>query len=192
MSKVVAPSSRMPASVRILLTIFILCVPGSLLACEPFVEEHPGRTSASFRPNTNAFDRCPVSEHDYHAVVRAWLGSRAPEDDGITSLSLGRAVSFPWLSRYIADAALQSPQWAARVREARPGTRDKLAVDVLQDPALLKRLAVPFEGSRYEVTRISFEKVLFGRADEYSSTKSAGAVLVPFDAQLWLRLAVRK
>ncbi len=41
------------------------------------------------------------------------------------------------------------------------------------------------------VQGLSFEKVLYGRADEHSSLHGSGAVKVPFDAQLWLRLAPR-
>jgi hypothetical protein len=62
----------------------------------------------------------------------------------------------------------------------------------LSDPSLLQRLAAPFEGTQYQVLRVTFEKVLFGRADEYASDPGAGAVKVPFDAQLWLRLAPRE
>ncbi|MFZ0790263.1 MAG: hypothetical protein WAM94_11655 [Chromatiaceae bacterium] len=45
--------------------------------------------------------------------------------------------------------------------------------------------------TRYVVLGVTFEKVLFGRADQYSSDRRAGAVKVPFDALLWLRLGTR-
>lgn len=157
------------------------------LACTPFIEVHASGTSATLRPNTTAFERCAVDEPTYRRVVSAWLRSRPA---GVTSLSLGRAVSYPWLSRHIADSALASPDWAARISRARAVERDKLAAQVLRDPALLRRLAVPFEGTAYMTTHVSFEKILFGRADENSSSKSGGSILVPFDAQLWLRLSI--
>ena len=95
------------------------------------------------------------------------------------------------LSRYIADSAIGKPDWAARISKAKPAERAKLASPVLLDPALLRRLSIPFEDTPYMVSNVSFEKVLFGRADQYSSNGKAGAVMVPFDAQLWLRLAPR-
>ena len=176
------------------LSLLMFCAaaaPGLALACTPHVEHRASDSSASLRPHATAFERCTVDEATYARVVADWLRNQPAGATGLTSLSLGRAVAYPWLSTAVADAALATPGWAARVSRARGAERDKLAAAVLLDPGLLRRLAVPFEGSRYVVTRVSFEKILFGRADEHTSTKSGGTVLVPFDAQLWLRLGPR-
>jgi hypothetical protein len=161
-------------------------------ACTPFIEEHPSGSTAAFRPHTTALERCEVDEPTYRRVVSAWLAARTADAPPLTSLFLGRAASFPWLSRQIADAALARPDWTARVAQAKPGERDRLGGEVLRDPALLRRLAAPFEGTGFVVLRLSFEKVLFGPAREHASNASAGAVMVPFDAQLWMELAPRK
>ena len=161
------------------------------VACSPYIEETPDRTYAIFRPHTDAFEDCTVDEATYHRIITEWLQSRSAELPNITSLSLGRAVYFPWVSQHIADTALQSPHWSERVNSAQRGQRDALATDAIRDPELLARLAIPFEGSMYEVTGISFEKVLYGRADEYSSNKTPDPTWVPFDAQLWLKLAIK-
>ncbi|MFY9973631.1 MAG: hypothetical protein WAK53_05195 [Chromatiaceae bacterium] len=162
------------------------------LGCSPFIEEHPHSSYATFRANTDAFESCPVSEATYRHVVSEWLRSRASGWPELTSLSLGRAVSFPWVSQHIADAALETPSWAAKVAGAPPGRRDALAAGAIRDPELLHRLAVPFEGTDYVVTGISFEKVLYGSAIEHSSHKDAGATRAPFDAQLWLQLGPKR
>lgn len=172
---------------RWLLAAFVAGLPCVACACSPFVEEHVDRASATLRPHISALEHCEVSEASYRRIVSEWLRDRAAGPP-LSSLSLGRAVAFPWLSRALADAALRSPGWAARVERARAGERDRLAAPLLSDPALLARLAVPFEGTPYAVQRVSFEKVLYGRADRYSSDRQAGAIKVPFDAQLWLRL----
>jgi len=156
------------------------------------VEEHPSGASASLRAHVTAFENCTIDEAAYRRVVAEWVRTRSGASNGISSLSLGRAVTYPWLSRHIADSALAAPRWASRISEARPGEREKLAAAVFVDPALLQRLAAPLEGTPYVVVRVSFEKVLFGRADAHSSNSHAGSVLVPFDAQLWLRLAPRR
>lgn len=173
------------------LTMVLATSPLSALGCRPFIEEHQNGSYGTFRAHTNAFEDCPVSEATYRQVVTAWLQSRSGESANFTSLSLGRAVAFPWVSQHIADAALRLPNWAAQVSSVRPGRRDGLAAAAIRDPALLKRLAAPFEGSRYVVLGVAFEKVLYGRADTHSSRRDAGATRVPFDAQLWLRLAPR-
>ena len=171
---------------RLMAAAGLAVAPHLAVACTPFVEVHASGTSATLRPNTSAFERCTIDEPTYQRVVSEWLRSRPA---GMSSLSLGRAVSYPWLSGHIADSALAVPDWAGRLARAKAGERDKLAAEVLRDPALLRRLAVPFEGAPYVATRVSFEKILFGRADEYSSGRNGGSVLVPFDAQLWLSLS---
>ena len=188
----------------LLLAGVLLANPVAAETCSPFIEEHPAWASASFRLHITAFEACSVDEARYRQVIADWLQrqqqtspSTAPD---ITSLSLGRAVNFPWISRFIADAALQTPGWAVRVARTKIGERDKLAKPVLHDPALLQRLAVPFADSRYVVIGLSYEKVLFGRADKYASqltykaasNQAVTTVKVPYDAQLWLRLALRK
>lgn len=166
----------------------LMASPGLTLACDPYIEEHAGGTSASLRPHTSAFEHCEVSEATYQQLVSDWLRQRPADAPDITSLSLGRAVTFPWISRHLADAALQSPGWAARVSRAKPGERQRLAAPVINNPSFVQRLAVPFKETRYAVTGISFEKVLFGNASEVSSSKESGKVKVPYDAQFWLRL----
>jgi hypothetical protein len=188
----------------LLLAGVLLANPAAAETCAPFIEEHPAWASASFRPHTTAFEACSVDEARYRQVIADWLQRRqqtspstAPD---VTSLSLGRAVNFPWISRFIADAALQTPGWAGRMARTKIGERDKLARPVLHDPALLQRLAAPFADSCYAVIGLSYEKVLFGRADKYASppvssaasNPATAAVKVPYDAQLWLGLAPRK
>lgn len=176
---------------RLIVALGLFAAVAKALACTPFIEEHPSGTTASFRPHTTALEHCEVDEPTYRRIVSAWLAARPAEAAPLTSLFVGRAVSFPWLSRQIADAALASPDWAARVARAKPGERDRLGGEVLRDPALLRRLAVPFTGSRYEAVRLSYEKILFGPAREHASNPDSGAVMVPFDAQLWLELVPR-
>jgi hypothetical protein len=160
-------------------------------ACVPYVEEEPKWRSATLRPSRGALESCDVTEDAYRAAVKGWLAARAPDAPPPDTVALGRAVSYPWLSRAIADAALASPGWASRATHAKPGHRDALAAPILRAPALRDRLALPFAGSRYVVTNVSYEKVLFGKASEHATQVPAGQgdVLVPFDAQLWLRLA---
>jgi hypothetical protein len=180
---------RVAPALRFAVIAWLVIAPHLGLACTPFLEVHASGTSATLRPHATAFVRCTIDEAAYRRIVSEWLRS-APA--GVSSLSLGRAVTYPWLSGYIADSALARPDWAARIARARAGERDKLAAEVLRDPALLGRLALPFEGTPYAATRLSFEKVLFGRAGEHASGRDGGSVLVPFDAQLWLRLEGRK
>ena len=151
-------------------------------ACSPWIEEYASG-HAVLRAHADALQECTLDEMGYQRLVAGWLRGRPHEAGKITSIGLGRAVTYPWLSRHIADAALRQP---AHVKG------DALAAAVLQDPVLLQRLALPFAATRYEAEKLSYEKVLFGRADRYSSDKNAGSRPLPFDAQLWLQLKPRR
>jgi hypothetical protein len=179
---------RAPAPLVLLLWLFLA---DAASACKPVILERPSESTASLRPHTSAIERCTIDEPTYRKVVAEWIRARPADSASISSLSLGRAVDYPWLSRFIADSALASPDWAKRVANARGVERDELAAAILSDPALRKRLDIPFEGTRYRVSQVTFEKILFGRADEHTSGKKGGSTIVPFDAQMWLRLAPR-
>lgn len=165
---------------RIFLPIF-LALAQPALACTPWVEDR--NAGAILRPHTDAFEECTIDEATYQRLIADWLRARAPDASKITTLGLGRAVTYPWLSRQMADAALEKPGHLPS---------SKLAAQVLLDPALLQRLAMPFANSPYGISKLSYEKVLFGPADRHSSNRRAGARKVPFDAQIWLHLQAHK
>jgi hypothetical protein len=187
-------SARSAAFLAFALAITLGRTDAAATTCAPYVEEQARWSSASFRAHRDGLTTCTVSEETYRAVVQAWLAARGSDAAPLTSLSLGRAVDFPWLSHAIADAALASPGWVSRAADAKPGRRSALAAPILRAAALRARLAAPFEGSSYVVTNVVYEKVLFGKASEHAThvPPGDGDVMVPFDAQLWLRLAPRK
>jgi len=161
--------------------IFFLAGPCLAEPCRPFIEEHREGTAVSLRPHSTSFQRCTVDEEAYQRVVAEWLSTR-PASAPVTSISLGRAVDYPWISRHLADAALADRAWRAQAVRLGPGARDRTLAALLKQPQLMQRLAQPFEGTRYEVASVSYEKVLW---------RGEGGAPVPFDAQLWLRLAPR-
>jgi hypothetical protein len=174
--------------------ILAMCLSGFSFvaqACDPYIEQQPAWSTASFRPHSTAFERCQVDEENYRRVIREWLLVQPSDAPIISSLFLGRLVSFPWISHQLADSALGRPQWATRIARARPEERARMAAEILRDPVLLKRLGQPFEDTRYTVVGVSFEKILFGNAADYTSDKKGGNTMVPFDAQFWLRLGTR-
>jgi len=173
-------------------TLWLACVEVLAASCTPVIEEHPAWTSASLRPHDSAFLHCVIDEDQYQKLISEWLHARASTAPALTSLSLGRVVHLPWISSFIADTALQTPGWATRIAHAKTRQREKLALPILQHPALLQRLAAPFMTTDYEVLGISYEKLLFGNANTHSSNPAASTIKVPYDAQLWLRLGKRK
>lgn len=170
------------------LTLLVCAAAPGLVAaappCRPAVESpRPGSGAAVFRAHPTAFEPCDVEEADYQRVLRDWLSSQAADAATLTSVSLGRAVQYPWLSRAMTDAALRDKAWLAQAAQAGPVRRDRLLAALLRDPALLQRLGAPFEGTRYELTGVvTYEKVLWRKED---------GVDAPFDAQLWLRVRPR-
>lgn len=169
--------------------VLLAVAPRTASACVAFIEEHTGASTASFR--VQQFERCDITEDKYRQVVRGWLAQRHPGAAAVTSLSLGRALGFPWISRHLANSALEHPHWRNQVARGPSGAHNAFVAAALSQPAFLGRLSVPFEGTPLVVTGASVEKVLVGPASQYSSTKQASHATVPFDAQVWLRLAPR-
>lgn len=175
-----------------LLMLCLVGAPSIAQVCTPSIEEHSASRSATFRPHSSVFEACDVSEKAYRQVIRNWLQTRPSSSTPLSSLSLGRAEAFPWISRYLADAALQRPEWGRSISRGSPGEHNSFVADLLSEPTFLKRLDEPFDGTTYTVVGVSVEKVLIGKAREHASAVAPPAARVPFDAQLWLRVAPRK
>ncbi len=168
-----------------------VCACGSVAAqqaCAPHIEEQARWGSASFRPHTDVFLECPVAETTYRSVVRQWLRGRGDDAPPIASLALGRAVGFPWISNYIASAALTSPLWDAERGRVRSGGANALVASLLSDPGFLERLQAPFAGSPYTVVGVSVEKVLVGETGGVASGAAPRGQRTPYDAQVWIVL----
>ena len=157
-------------------------------ACAPYIEEHANSPSASFRSHAADAIQCEVTEEAYWRVVDHWLRNRPPGAAALLSLSLGRAEKFPWISRHLADTALQSEDWRTRVARGSSGRQNAFVAGLLSAPEFLRRLSVPFEGSQYSVLGVSVEKVLVGPASKHFPAHRRSNAMVPFDAQVWLRL----
>lgn len=177
---------------EMLLVLFVvLFAVKPLQACDPFIEESSDHVSATFRAHTTVFANCPVSEATYRQVVASWLATRDAKLPQPNSLGLGRAISFPWISRFFVDTALAMPVW-----QSTAGTRprhewDSVAATIIRRPELRARLGAPFADSRIQVDGVVFEKVLYGPAQQHGASGEGAGRVVPFDAQLWLRLGPR-
>jgi hypothetical protein len=134
-----------PRHIHFLLALLLVGAPCSSQVCKPYLEERPGSTTPSFRPHSSVFEACGVSEETYRQVIRDWLQTRSSSSPPLSSLSLGRAETFRWISRYLADAALRRPEWGRRISRGSPGEHNKFVLDLLSDPVFLKRLDQPFD-----------------------------------------------
>ena len=182
------PPANASARCGVILGLGLLLLSQFAFACTPYVEERPGATTAAFRRHTDDFQTCSVAESRYDEVVAGWLRNRPQAAPALTSVSLGRAVNFPWISQYLAERALRDPLWDARRGKVRRGGINQFVVSLLSEKAFLARLAAPFADTPYVPVRVSVEKVLVGTASDVLPETKAGKLRVPFDAQLWLRL----
>lgn len=174
----------------ILVAALLVAAPLPVLACVAFAEDHTNSSTASVRTRPPVAEACDISEDSYRQAIKAWLQTRSP-GAALTGLSLARAVQFRWISQHLADAGLKSAEWRRRVARGSSGLQNSFVAAALSEPAFLNRLAAPFEGTGYVVRGVSVEKVLVGPAGKYSSTDATSTAVVPFDAQVWLRLEPR-
>ena len=161
------------------LLLALLAGPAVAQDCQPFIEKHASGPGVSFRPHRDAFTACPVDEAAYERVLGGWLRALPAARPAPTSIALGRAVQYPWLSDLIRQTAANDAAWRARAAASPPSARDRQLDALLRQPAVLQRLAAPFEGTPYRLAGVTYEKVLWNREG------------LPYDAQLWLRVAPR-
>lgn len=161
-------------------------------ACEAHVEQLSDPAHAALRVDRSAFARCTLAEEDYRRVVGAWLASRDDAAPALSSLALGRAVDHPWIARYLLLAAARSSEWTPRLARAAAAEHNRFVARLLAAPDFLQRLDAPFAGAAYRVERVAVEKVLLGPLGGSAPAPADSRRALPYDAQLWLRLAPRQ
>lgn len=142
-------------------------------------------------------DGCALSLPETAAAIEAllgeaWGGQRMPSDR--VSLGLGRMVSYPWLSKALADGAMKSPVWDGKRGRGRRGSNESAVASIVDTRRLLAPLAPVFARFGAKARASSVEKVLVGKPDEVETLaplvgqKLADGKKLPYDAILWLRL----
>ncbi len=154
--------------------------------CLPSVEEHPRWQSAIFRPHTDVFRNCPVSEETYQSVVRKWLQNRTDTTTVFKSIGLGRAINYPWMSEFLAKSALVDPRWDPENGRTDRGHINDFVASILSKPAFINRLQVPFTNTLYTVIEVSVEKVLVSDVKTILSDTKKEGHRVPYDALVWI------
>lgn len=161
-------------------------------ACEPHVEQLRDPARAALRVDRSALTRCTLGEADYRRVVGEWLASRDDAAAALSSLALGRAMDHPWIARHLLAAAARSSEWTPRLARATTAAHNRFVAQVLAAPDFLPRLDAPFAGTAYRVEGITVEKVLLGPPAGIAPAPADSGRALPYDAQLWLRLAPRR
>jgi hypothetical protein len=144
------------------------------VAFERFEE---ARTVLRLRPE------CPVGFASTQAAVRQIL---AQADAAEVSLAFGRIERYPWLSGMLARQASSSNHWDRAAGKPRKGHENAYVAAALRG---MPEFTVLF--GRWQITGVSVEKVLIGRAADLplpSGAPVAPDAKLPFDAILWVTL----
>ena len=157
-------------------------------ACSPYVEEQPKWHTATFRPHTDAFLDCPVSEETYRRVVSDWTNSSDADTGELDSFGLGRAVQYPWISKLIAETALTHRDWDVSSGKSMIYSDNEFVNKMLSQPEVLSRLQIPFNPGPYIIARVTVEKVLIDEVGKVLPDQTPVNARIPFDAILWLHL----
>ncbi len=158
------------------------------IQCKPVVEAQPDQGWFRVRPHENAFIHCTLTRETLTRQVQEFLSGADIGVNGFQSLSLGRLVDHPWLSRYLAEQALADGNWDAVRGMPRNGDINGFVRSTLTTPAALALLQSVFEGTGYTVTGVSVEKVLVLPANSMPWLETSHTELVPFDALTFVRL----
>ena len=134
---------------------------------------------------------CPIAGMALGAVLDALLskGAAVPGGPEQRSLSLGRVVELPGLSRALAEAARASPGWDQGSGRPRRGDVNAFVAGLLLESAALREFF-----PAHTVESVSVEKVLVptpGEVRKRTATDGIPDGRLPYDAQLWVRVKRR-
>ncbi len=128
---------------------------------------------------------CPLGFSSTHGAVRAILAHAGEARE--LCLAFGRIVEYPWLSALLARQASSSRRWDPAAGRPLEGTENAYVAAALRG---MPEFTALFDSWR--ILGVSVEKVLRRPARELSLPAGAplpGSALLPYDAQLWVRLA---
>lgn len=106
-----------------------------------------------------------------------------------TSLSIGRMIDYPWISRYLAETAHRDRAWNAGRGKPRSMDVNRYVAGLLSGPEIAGPVGAALARGGYRVVGVTVEKVLVGKIGEvplYDGPALRGRV--PYDAQVWFRI----
>ncbi len=150
--------------------------------CRPVIEARADQGWFRVRPHVDAFTHCTLSREELKSLLQEFI--RRPESPATPyhALFLGRLVDHPWLSRYLAEQALEDTNWDPVRGLPRDGDINAFVHAVLTSAETIALLQSLFEGTGYKVIGVSVEKILVAPANSITWLESSGTALVPFDA----------
>ncbi|WP_299493130.1 hypothetical protein [Acaryochloris sp. IP29b_bin.137] len=157
--------------------------------CSPIIDGSP--TASGFRLRGQELG-CTFDEANYRTSIQKWLSKRPINATPLEGMYLGRAINYPWISKYLARTAIQSKDWDLEKGTSHDGHPYRLIESFLIDQEFRHRLDAPFADTPYTVNRVSVEKVLIDDASMVLDQYKRGAGKVPYDALLWVDLIERQ
>jgi hypothetical protein len=159
--------------------------------CSLSVEADNEWHTLRLRAHHPRYERCEIAQEDMiSALVAAFSKTEPPALTGeYSSLFLGRLIDYPWLAHTLATAAYRDPGWNAKKGKPRALEINHYVARVLHNPEWLAPIENVMARHGYRISGVSVEKVLVGGFRDqpfYQGKTRAG--LIPFDAQVWLRL----
>jgi hypothetical protein len=159
--------------------------------CSLSVEADNEWHTLRLRAHHPCYKGCNIAQNDMvSTLAAAFSKTELPALTGeYSSLFLGRLIDYPWLAHTLATAAYHDPAWNAK--KGKPITLEinHYVARVLHNPELLAPIENVMARHGYRISGVSVEKVLVGDFRDlpfYEGKTRAG--LIPFDAQVWLRL----
>ena len=156
--------------------------------CSPIIDGSPSETG--FRLRGREFG-CTFDEENYRIAIQKWMSQRDADAATLEGMYLGGIEDYPWISKYLARAAIQSQEWDLHGGN-HSGNSHRLIESFLLDEPFRRRLDAPFANTPYTVHSVSVEKVRIDDASTVLDQYELGFGQVPFDALLWVELAERQ
>ena len=160
--------------------------------CNLSLESNEKWHTLRLRAHHPKYKGCQIDREAMLSTLKAaFLKTEAPKLEGnYSSLSLGRLIDYPWLSKYLATSAYRDREWDSK--KGKPVAMDinKYVSQLLFRKELMAQIKNVFEEGGFKIAGVTAGKVLVGSFHEvpfYQGEMYLGQI--PYDAQVWFRLA---
>lgn len=152
--------------------------------CAPLYEINSPWQTIRLRSHENSFLYCTVTQEKFNELIMSAFTDPESIKTEFKSLFIGRLVEYPWLSQFLANHALQHPDWNAEEGKFAGENINAFVSGILSAPELLEQIQQPLNAAGYIVTGASVEKVLIGKANEIEWLEINEPVMVPYDVMV--------
>ncbi len=160
-------------------------------SCTGTLEKNDKWNTLTIRLFHPKYNRCGLQENDFNTFLNHAFSklSEKKSKTEYTSISMGRIIEYPWISKALADSAADDPRWSTETGKLKDITVHEFTAELLNRTQIVNTINEHLKLIGHKISGIRVEKVLIstGKPMNFPSWIDQ-KTRVPFDAMLWFKL----